>query len=44
VPRILPPPHQAGDLVGFLQTVHAAAEPVLVAMFARTEVAVAANP
>jgi hypothetical protein len=42
VPRVLPPPHQARDLIGFFQPVHPGAQPVLVAVFLRTELAVAA--
>jgi hypothetical protein len=43
---LLPPPHEVRDLIGFLQTVHAAPQPVLVAMLARTEVyfQVSVNP
>jgi hypothetical protein len=41
VPRVLPPPHQARNLVGFFQAVHSAAQAVLVAVLARTELAVA---
>jgi hypothetical protein len=43
VTRVLASPHQAGDLIGFLQTVHSEAEPVLGAVLARAEVAVAAD-
>jgi hypothetical protein len=43
VPRVLPPPHQARNLVGFFQAVHAAAQPVLVAVLTGTELAVAAD-
>ena len=43
VARVLPAPHQAGNLIGFLQAVHSEAEPVLVAVLARAEVAVAAD-
>ena len=43
VARILPAPHQAGNLIGFFPAVHAAPEPVLVAVLARAEVAVAAD-
>jgi hypothetical protein len=40
---ILPAPHQAGDLIGFLQAVHATPQPVLVAVLARAEVAIATD-
>jgi hypothetical protein len=42
--RVLPPPHQARNLIGFLQAVHAAAEPILVAVLAGTEVLAGAYP
>jgi hypothetical protein len=35
--RILAPPHQAGDLVGFVQAIHAAPQPVLRTVLAGTE-------
>ena len=43
VTRVLPPAHEAGNFVGFLQAVHAATEAVLIAMFPRAEIAVAAD-
>jgi hypothetical protein len=43
VAGILPTPHQARNLIRFLQPVHPGAKPVLVAMFARAEVAVTAD-
>jgi len=43
VARVLAAPHQAGDLIGFLQAVHSEAEPVLRAVLAGAEVAVAAD-
>jgi hypothetical protein len=43
VARILAAPHEAGNFVGFLQAIHAATEAVLIAMFPRAEVAVAAH-
>ena len=43
VTRVLAAPHEAGDFVGFLQAIHAAPEAVLVAMFPRAEVPVAAH-
>jgi hypothetical protein len=42
--RLLPPPHEVSHLIGFLQTVHAAPQPVLVAMLARTEVFAGPHP
>src|SRR5204863_6135882 len=41
---ILPAPHDAGDLVGFEEPVHAAAQAVLVLMLARTEVLAGSRP
>jgi hypothetical protein len=43
VPRVLAAPHQAGNLIGFLETIHSEAEPVLGAVLAGAEVAVAAD-
>jgi hypothetical protein len=43
VTRVLTPPHEAGDFIGFLQAVHTGTEAVLIAMFPRAEVAVAAD-
>jgi len=31
-------PHKVSDLIGFLQAIHAAPQPVLIPMFARTKV------
>jgi hypothetical protein len=41
---IFPAPHEARNLIGFLEAVHPAPEPVLIAMLARTEVFAGADP
>jgi hypothetical protein len=40
---IFPASHQAGNLAGLFETIHITAEPVLIAMFPRAKVAVAAD-
>jgi hypothetical protein len=43
VARILPAAHQAGNLIGFLEAVHPAAQAMLVTVLTRAEVAVATH-
>jgi hypothetical protein len=44
LPWRIPPAHQAGVFVGLQEGVHPAAQAVLIAMLARTEVTAAAGP
>ena len=43
VAGVFAPPHETGNFISLLQAIHAAPEAVLVAMFPRAEVPVAAH-